>query len=530
MIVGAGLAGSLLAWRLSALGARVTVVDDARPGRASPVAAGLLSPISGPRLAMAERLEAHLPIARGFYLELEQATGGRWFHPMAILRELRSAEEADSARQRLREPWAALHLQEDLPEGSAEAPFGRLRIEGGGWLDYRRLPELHALGRWEFHSQKLMPADLHLAAEGIRWAGRDFDAVVLATGFAPEWDDLTNLPWNVAAGDLLTVRIAGWDERHIRSRGLFTVPLGQDRFRAGATYERENLTPEPSPVRREALRLELASWTGSSVEVLAHDVGIRPVLRGRKWVAASLPGQARIFCLNGLGSKGALHAPALVESLARQILSDEAADPAWAHPSVSPPKTSRAPRLTTLAHDAVKAFLQPGDWALDATAGLGRDTECLAVAVGAMGRVAAFEIQAPAVEQTRHRLRQAGLVERVEVFETGHEFFRQHLASSWHGKIKVVMMNLGYLPGGDPQIHTRARTTLAFLEHLEPWLAPTALLSLLLYRGHEGGEEEFLAVQQWAKARAREGWKLESHCGPTADSPVLMLLRRRSAA
>lgn len=526
LIVGAGLAGSLLAWRLASSGAKVTVVDDARVGRASPVAAGLLSPLSGARLALADHLDAHLPLARAFYQELERAMGGRWFRPMPILRDLRSAEEAQLAQQRLRDPRAALYVEEDDSAEAKGTPFGRLRIEGGGWLDYRRLPELPRLGRWEVISQKISPEELRETAEAISWRGRAWDACVLATGYAPEWGAFSGLTWQAAAGDILTVRMVGWDEKHIRTRGIFTVPLGENCFRVGATYERNDLSAVPRTERCEALRIELHSWTGRPVEILAHDVGVRPILTGRRLVATTLPGHPRIFLLNGLGSKGALHAPALVENLAGQILHGQLPAAAFAHPEHAPQKMGRPPRLTSLAHQAVQAFCQPGDWVVDATSGLGRDTECLARAVGNRGRVAAFEIQPPALEQARHRLQSADLLEPVQFFSLGHENFRQCLSLEWSGKICAVMMNLGYLPGGNPDLHTTSGNTRAFLDRILPWMAPRALFSILTYRGHPGGLEEFESVAAWVAARQQEGWQLQTHQGNSPTSPVLFLLRR----
>jgi glycine/D-amino acid oxidase-like deaminating enzyme len=526
LIVGAGLAGSLLAWRLTASGARITVVDDARVGRASPVAAGLLSPLSGARLTLADRLDVHLPVARAFYQELERAMGGRWFHPMPILRDLRSAEEVQLSRQRLADRHVALYVEEDESEEASGTPFGRLRIEGGGWLDYRRLPELHRAGKWEVISQKISPEDLRETAEAISWQGRDWDACVLATGYAPEWSATSALTWQAAAGDILTARIEGWDESHIRTRGIFTVPLGENCYRVGATYERDDLSAVPKSERREALRIELHSWTGQPVEVLAHAVGVRPILSGRRLVAAPVPGHPRLFLLNGLGSKGALHAPALVENLAGQILHGHAPEPTLVHPTQTTSKPARPPRLTALAHQAVQTFCQPGDWVIDATCGLGRDTECLARAVGPSGQVATFEIQPPALEQARHRLQAADLLQPVQFFSTGHENFRQCLSLEWSGKIRAVMMNLGYLPGGNPDLHTTSANTQAFLDHVLPWMAPQALFSLLTYPGHSGGFKEYAVVAAWVNARQQEGWQVQTHQGNSPTSPVLFLLRR----
>lgn len=52
---------------------------------------------------------------------------------------------------------------------------------------------------------------------------------------------------------------------------------------------------------------------------------------------------------------------------------------------------------------------------------------------------------------------------------------------------RLVAFNLGYLPGGDKTMITRADTTLLGLEAAERILAPGGLISLVVYVGHPGG-------------------------------------------
>jgi len=77
--------------------------------------------------------------------------------------------------------------------------------------------------------------------------------------------------------------------------------------------------------------------------------------------------------------------------------------------------------LTALAHEKVGDVLVCGDLALDLTTGNGHDTLLLAKSVGEKGKVIGFDIQARAIELTKDRLSQAGLLQRVELINEGHE-------------------------------------------------------------------------------------------------------------
>jgi tRNA A58 N-methylase Trm61 len=156
-------------------------------------------------------------------------------------------------------------------------------------------------------------------------------------------------------------------------------------------------------------------------------------------------------------------------------------------------------------HRALREVIQPGDAVIDATAGNGHDTCCLAEAVGSKGQVYAFDIQRAALDAARERLRDQGLDERVTWNLAGHEFMSTHLPGHLRGKIRAITFNLGYLPGGDHSLTTRVPTTLAALEEAIRLLAPGGLITLMIYHGHPEGVEE-------KKSRPR----LDRKAGPRA--------------
>jgi predicted methyltransferase len=146
--------------------------------------------------------------------------------------------------------------------------------------------------------------------------------------------------------------------------------------------------------------------------------------------------------------------------------------------------------LVQQAHLAVAAVVEPGDIVIDATVGNGHDTLFLATQVGVSGKVYGFDIQAAALDSAYQRLQQAGQTAPVSLYHAGHEVMAMLLPESAAGRVKAVMFNLGYLPGGDKQRTTAASTTLAALQAALSLLAPGGVISLLAYTGHPGGREE----------------------------------------
>ena len=139
-----------------------------------------------------------------------------------------------------------------------------------------------------------------------------------------------------------------------------------------------------------------------------------------------------------------------------------------------------------LAREVIQQAVLPGDTAVDATMGNGHDTLMLCEAVGAAGRVYAFDVQAQAVEETGKRLREQGVADRAELILAGHERMAEYVKEP----VRAVMFNLGWLPGGDHGVTTRWETTRQAVESALDLLMPMGVLVICAYPGHAEGERE----------------------------------------
>ncbi len=137
-------------------------------------------------------------------------------------------------------------------------------------------------------------------------------------------------------------------------------------------------------------------------------------------------------------------------------------------------------------HSKIAEVVEKGDHVLDATCGNGKDTLFLANCVGNEGKVYAFDIQKEAISKASYIIEKQGVLGRVSFFNEGHENIRALV----RGPLKAAMFNLGYLPGGNHEIITKPSTTIKALEGLFPLIQKGGLVSIMLYTGHAGGEEE----------------------------------------
>ena len=117
--------------------------------------------------------------------------------------------------------------------------------------------------------------------------------------------------------------------------------------------------------------------------------------------------------------------------------------------------------ITQYCHERIQQMIKEPLLCIDATAGTGKDTVFLAKLVGEKGRVISMDIQEMAIEQTKKRLLKERLSDRAEVVLDSHAHMDKYAQKD---SVSLIMFNLGYLPGGDHSLSTKADTTIEALE------------------------------------------------------------------
>ena len=187
-------------------------------------------------------------------------------------------------------------------------------------------------------------------------------------------------------------------------------------------------------------------------------------------------------------------------------------------------------RVTERAQKLATEILRPGDIAVDGTAGKGRDTACLAQAVGPTGHVHAFDIQPEAIASSRNLLEVAGLLDRVSLHLRSHAELTEVLTPTQRGKLGVAIFNLGYLPGGDTSIITQPASTNRALRAAFDNLRPGGRLICVAYTGHPGGPEESDIVLKFAEEQSAAGLHVEKvGYYPTPGKPWILVVNKPTA-
>ncbi len=315
LIIGQGLAGSLLGWELIRRNKSVVIIDNGHEN-ASLIAAGLINPISGMRLVKAAGLDQYLQSALHCYTGLEKFFRRQFYIEKPMLRLLRSASELQSAEKRLEDTQYQAYLGQivnPIP-ATLHSPWGLLQQKKTGYLLTQAV--LNALKQFfiERHCYYQASVDYNrLQLEPMmQWRHISARNIIFCEGHLGAQNPwFKQLPFTPVKGEILTAESTVPVIQNLLNYGHWLIPLDQYHFKTGATFDRDRLDTLPSPAARKLLFYSLYQYYPgmSQSRVINHQAGIRPATADRQPFIGVHPSHAGLFIFNGFGSKGSLLIP-----------------------------------------------------------------------------------------------------------------------------------------------------------------------------------------------------------------------------
>ncbi len=324
IIIGQGLAGTTLASALEQAGKRVLIIDQQLPGAASQVASGMWNPLTFRLLLKSWRVDELLPAALAFYRAESERLGINLLESLEILRIFPDAAANARWQERLLEPAYSAYLSAEQPASlpkNIDLKSKQGLVQQAGWLNLPRYLQTDRAVRLSNGTLLELPfhlQDVQFAPEGLLWNGISAQQLVLCRGQFERHDRWFNwLPMKPAQGDILTLRIPDLKLNQIYNAGFFILPLGNDTYRLGATYEWEQLASGPTQTGKAELLAKFEAVYNREYEIMDHQGGIRPTVADRRPLLGLHPEHARLGIFNGLGTKGVMIAPYFAKQFAQ---------------------------------------------------------------------------------------------------------------------------------------------------------------------------------------------------------------------
>lgn len=316
LIVGQGIAGSLLAWHLQKAKQPYLIIDNNHQTSASKIAAGIINPITGRRFVKSWMIDSFLPFAKSTYQEIESQLDIQVWKDMDIIRFFMSNAEGNNWLTKttwegydkyLKKEKNADFLHEFINDESGFGTVVGAKVDLGkvvkSFQEYFLEKEVLLTEAFDYE-------ELKVESELVIYKGIAARKVIFCEGFTAfrnPW--FAHLPYESAKGEALILRIPNLRTPDIIKKHFFIVPLENDLFWFGSNYEWDDLSNEPTEIGRKYLEKELKEILKVEFEIIHHLAAVRPVLKDRRPAIGLHPTNSKIAIFNGLGTKGTSIAP-----------------------------------------------------------------------------------------------------------------------------------------------------------------------------------------------------------------------------
>lgn len=321
IIVGVGLAGIAFCEELEAEKKTFKVFDD-NSQQSSTVAGGLYNPVTLKRFTPVWNADEQLEVALPFYQTLEKKLGIQVDEKLAVMRRFTSIEEQNTWFQASDNPKLSKYLDTNLianTNKAVHAPFslGKVKESGRVYTEklikaYRNYLETNNELRTErFHYEKLI-----FGTTSVKYQNLEAKNIVFCEGFGIKQNPYFNyLPLNGTKGELLTIKAAKLKINDVLKSSIFIIPMGNDTYRIGATYNWEDKTNAITDEAKIELEEKLVKLITCDYEIIDQVAGIRPTVIDRKPLVGKHPVHSQLAILNGLGTRGVMIAPTVAKQL-----------------------------------------------------------------------------------------------------------------------------------------------------------------------------------------------------------------------
>jgi glycine oxidase len=332
IIVGAGLASVAFCEQLRACN-RSYVVFDNGSQKSSIVAAGLYNPVVLKRFSEVWKAKTQLELALPLYAKIEKDLNIKIDYKLRILRRFTSIQEQNKWFTASDKPSLDAYMSTQLVKNTnskVDAPFGFGEVLHAGRLDtetlitsYKEfLKQNDCLQEKTFHHDKI-----RFEADSIQYNKLQSKHIVFSEGFGVKQNSyFDNIPLTGSKGEILTIKAPDLNIDYAIKSSVFVIPLGNDLYNIGSTYNNEDKTQEPTDMAKEELILKVKTFIKCDFEVVNHVAGIRPTVKDRRPLVGRHPEHKNLYVLNGLGTRGVMIGPYVADQLFQFIENGEALD------------------------------------------------------------------------------------------------------------------------------------------------------------------------------------------------------------
>jgi glycine/D-amino acid oxidase-like deaminating enzyme len=325
IIVGSGLAG--IAFSEMALQNDKTIfVFNNQSQNSSRIAGGLYNPVILKRFSEVWQAKEQLDLLYPFYAALENKLGVKLDYKLPLLRKFYSAEEQNNWFTASDKPNLSDFLSTNLITKKWDAipsPFNYGEVLFSGYVDTGLLLDSYKeflLQKGLYEEVAFDYSQLVVNSDSVEYKNIKAKHIIFAEGFGMLSNPFFNkLPLDGTKGELLLIKAPNLNLDLIVKSSVFVLPVGNDCYKVGATYNWEDKTNIPTETAKKELTDNLKELINCDFEIIEHYAGVRPTVKDRRPLVGTHPLYNNVHVLNGLGTRGVMLAPAMAKNLFNHI-------------------------------------------------------------------------------------------------------------------------------------------------------------------------------------------------------------------
>ena len=310
IIVGQGLAGSLIAYELLLRNKKILVYDLPEDNHSSSVAAGLFNPVTGRRFVKTWKADSLFPYLHDFYPEAERILKSKFFYRLPLYRPFIDLQEQNKIIPDVNgteEDTYMIGANFESKVLRIDIKLGGVHVQSAGFLDIpvfidsvrKRIRECG-----KYFNHQFVEENLTLTAEAIQYGEVTTEKIIFCNGVRASNSRLFGwLPFRPVKGELIFATISPPFE-FIYNRNLFVLPFKNEIHKVGSTYDWERIDSIPTEEGKKSLENKLNAILDVNFKTINHIAGVRPATKDRRPFIGRHPQFKNIGIFNGLGSKG----------------------------------------------------------------------------------------------------------------------------------------------------------------------------------------------------------------------------------
>ena len=316
LIIGQGLSGSWLSYYLQQLNIDCMVIDENKSNAASKVASGIINPVTGLRYVKTWMIEEAMPFATQAY----QAFNCIEQKNMLEIFENYAAESAFEKRIKEEYEYVQPHAKNWDDTFNYTLSIGEINpcylINVHSFLQQQK-------NKTNCIEEKFDESFLQIEKGKVIYKDIVADKIIFCDGISSAQSNyFKHLTFSPVKGEALIIECKDLSNQYIFKNKQSIVPWGDGLFWVGASFDREYKDEYPTAEFKTQTTKWLNQFLKLPYKVVEHISSIRPATLHRKPFVGLHPTYKNVGILNGMGTKGVLHAPFFANQIANEILKE----------------------------------------------------------------------------------------------------------------------------------------------------------------------------------------------------------------